>query len=252
MTERAVRRKEEPEYERLIRMIQNREGRPIPKADREAACLQVMEQFKYLIKRIASQTWRRDSGETRGDWHHETLTTFFELMVGDYTPHAQGGAAMFAPYIKQKLYYKMLYRSQRALQQQSRERASAFDVDLPYPSYVTHGVRTHTEGPLMTRELREAILANSAGIEETIIGEMRDSEIEAQLDEIKAIADAVLDERSKTIWHQFFYTPTLVKVIGEQLEPRISTSRVNQLINSARTRVLEELGRRRVAAALAH
>lgn len=235
----------EPEHEVLIRRIQNREG-SIPKAEREEALLELIKKFQYLIKKIANDVWRKEIGETPDDFQHDTLTTFLELVVEDYIPPRYGGQTTFAPYIQSKLYWKTLYRAQRLTTQRNR----AFSVDFTDKGLESNPDRSEQQVP---HALREALLANAGNVEDVIVQDMRDNEIAKQLMELRLIADdsRILDDRERFVWNAYFFSPLTVREIGEKIEPKIGTSRVNQLVGQVRQKVLAEYARRRIGRTLA-
>lgn len=243
-----LRRKPEPEYEKLIKVIQNRGGARISREEREAALLKLINQFRYLIRKTARDTWDKSTGERFEDFEHDTMTTFLELVVGDYTPIEFGGASPFGPYIQTKLYFKMKYHRQRAERQYQRFPNTDFQrVDFS-PS-VHGGLFDGREGAHIAC-VREAIYEQVVDVESEVIDRMTDAEITEMLHEIREIAKSVLDARERFIWGAYYFSPMQVKDIGSQLEPPIGTSRVNQIVQQARKKVLEELGRRSIARAL--
>jgi len=232
----------EPDYERLVKVVQNREGNH-PKEEREKALITLAQQFRYLIKKISTQCWRKATGETKEDFEHDTMTCFCEMVLVDYIPKAYGGLAHFGPYIQTKLYYRTLWRAQKAVRDSGRSFVSDFSGEYD-GNYQIKGTELIRKG--LSPEVRDAIVATSTNVEDDVIGQMRDDEIETLLHEIMSIAARVLDKREKFVWDAYLYSPMLVKEIGNKMEPPIGTSRVNQIVIIARKKVLEEFGRQRI------
>lgn len=244
----------EPRYESLICTIQQREGsKGVPRDEREAASIELIGLFKYLIKKIANLTWRKECGETRTDWEHDTMATFFELVISDFLPKKFGGAASFGPYIQQKLYWKMVYKGQKLCNSNNRL-TSVCDFEIENVEDISgarmlHGTRYAQVLNPFTSAIREAILANATGLEESYIESLRDQDIDKILAEIDQIV-STLDDRSIFVWRSYFYSDMSTKLIGESLVPPVGSSRVHQFVHKTRKTVLEELGKRRVSASL--
>lgn len=237
----------EPEYERLVKVVQNREGNHT-KQEREDALIDLAHRFRYLIKKIATKCWRKSTGESREDFEHDVMTTFCEMVLVDYIPKAYGGLAHFGPYVQNKLYWRTVYRAQTLV----RESMRTFTTDFAdsHTHDAAKGGAHGSTGSRLSPEIRDAILGMSTNVEDDVIGRMRDEEIQEQLNEVAAIAAQVLDEREKFVWDAYLYSPMMVKEIGGKLTPPIGTSRVNQIVIQARKKVLEELGRRKVLQSL--
>lgn len=236
----------EPEYERLVKVVQNREGNHA-KQEREDALIDLAHRFRYLIKKIATKCWRKSTGETREDFEHDVMTTFVEMVLTDYIPKAYGGLAHFGPYVQNKLYWRTVYRAQTLVRESMRTFATDYRDCYDHSHQWGDG---RSNGNALPTELREAILGMSTNVEDDVIGRMRDEEIQQQLAEVAAIAAQVLDEREKFVWDAYLYSPMMVKEIGSKLTPPIGTSRVNQIVIQARKKVLAELGRRKVLQSL--
>lgn len=237
-----IRRKPEPDYEKLIKVIQNRNGARVPREEREEALLNLIKRFQYLIRKTARDTFEiyaKKCGERWENWEHDTMTTFLELVVDDYIPIEYGGQAAFGPYIQTKLYFRMKYAGQKLEKHLERYALADFSI-IEIADLGTIGQNK------FKNEIREAIYAQMTDSSEEVLDELSDTQIKGLLAKIVLIAKEVLDERELFVWNAYFFSPVAVRDIGGQLNPQISTSRVNQIVQAARKKVFEELGKRQI------
>lgn len=232
-----------PRYEILIRRIQKRPGYVTEVHDRERDCEELIHLFRYLIRKIATKTWRAGNSETREDWFQDTMTAFIEFVLSDYLPKEFGGSAMFGTYIQNKLFWKMVYAGQKNLEHSAMHRQTNFHAE-------TASFESGDRVDHFSADLRGRILELSTGIEEHLIAEMRDEDVSRQLREVEEISKKVLDARELFLWDSFMTSPTTVRESGEKCNPPISGSRVHQIIATSRRKVLEEMGRRALKATL--
>lgn len=240
-----IRRQPEPPYEKLIKVVQNRNGASIPREDREMALLELIKSFRYLIRRVARDTYDeygKRNGERFEEWEHDTMTTFLELVVEDYVPIEFGGAAAFGPYIQTKLFFRMKYAGQKLEKQQERYALADFSV-------IEIADLGNISDNKFKSEIREAIYQQMTSSEEEVLETLNDIEVSQLLQKLRHIAKDVLDERELFIWNKYHFSPDAVRDIGGQLVPPISTSRVNQIVQQARKKIFEELGKRQLAEA---
>jgi hypothetical protein len=240
-----IRRQPEPPYEKLIKVIQNRNGARVPREEREQALLDLIHSFRYLIRKIAKDTfdaYAKSLGERFEDWEHDTMTTFLELVVEDYIPIEFGGQAAFGPYIQTKLFFRMKYAGQKIEKQYQR----ATLIDFSVLEQATGSVVEN----FLRGAVREAIYQQVTDSSEDLMDSFTDIEIRTMLNEIKDIAQKVLEPRELLVWGKYHFSGEAVRDIGGQLNPPISTSRVNQIVQGARKKIFETLGKRQIGAAL--
>lgn len=243
--------KPEHKCEELIRRIQSRDGLRVPREEREVALIELFQSFRYLIRRIAKDTFEeygKRLGETFQDWEHDTTTTFFELVVDDYVPIEYGGqSAAFAPYIQTKLYFKMKYAGQKMEKQAFRNISTDINEITEFdPDFAGRGARATS----LNYEIREALYANLTNAEEEVLRDLEDGEISKLLKQVVAIAKSCLDEREFFVWSHYHFSEDAVREIGPQLNPPISTSRVQQIVQQARKKIFEEIGKQQFALVL--
>jgi len=232
------------EINRLIDIAQMR-GKAVGLQDREDAILQLLEKFQYLIRKIAKKVYRSNSGYEWKDWEHDATTVFLELLVDDYIPKEHGGASGFAHYITQKLYFRLLHRSQQEVKHYTRTQShdlGAYDGVGEDESDGNHFLPAYQDE--LPTAVKEAILANTTDIEEGVMDNMRDEEMRSLFNEIVAIANKVLDKRERFVFFKYFYSHEYAKDIGPQMEPKVSKSRINQIVKTAREKIHKEIGRR--------
>lgn len=246
-----VRRKEEPEYEKKIKIIQNREGGRVDVRIREQYILDVIKQFQYLIQRIARHTWQvygKPVGQSHAEWHHETLTVFCELLISDYTPIEYGGAATFGPYIKTKLFCQMRWHGQKQQRHDSRHTNIDFSLIEMWdfePGQSEGNSKIYTE-------LRESIYQNVTDASEEVMQEVDDDAIVQKLGRICRIAQAVLDEDTLFVWNKYFFSEMTIADIGVflKMSPNTANAKIRRMLKDARRLIFEELGRQSIQDAL--
>lgn len=243
----AAQQKPEIECERLVKIAQNRDGQRISREEREAALVKLIHDFRYLIRKIARDTWSDATGERFENFEHDTTTTFLELIIDDYVPVSHGGASPFAPYVQSKLYWRMVDKAQRAKNHYRRQ----FSVSPREGRRGDGGSRT-TEpvNSQLDKFILESTFQNITETPDAVIEEFRDDQIRETLTLLNKIASEVLDERQRYVWKHYFFEKTQVREIGEKLNPPVGTARVHQLVQQARGLVLREFGKRQIGRAL--
>lgn len=227
---------DEPRYEFLIRRIQQRDGLVISREEREDDFVELIKQFEGFIKKIAKSTWKKSNKISLEDWHSDTISTFYEYIISDYIHPRYGGASPFAPYIKTKLYFRMVHKGQEENKYINRSFASEMHTVLD---------SEWTENNDLRKTVLRSMLENSISVEEEFIANKTDMAISEKLKEIKVIAKEILNERDHSIWEKYFYTGLKSRDIGASLDmPGLNSVNVNVSIKNSRTSILSELGKR--------
>lgn len=241
--------------ELLVRIIQSREGTPT-KEEREKAFEELLEMFRPLIRAIASRVYRGFRHVLHSDFatfYHDTITTAIELVLADYVPKKYGGKAMFAPYLQTKLYFRTLYRAQRALKHHERE----FSAEIAFrenddPWTTDSGVAkvmklAHDES--IGGQLDAAILAQAMESKETIFETFDRHELQKRVDKLVFIAKSCLDEREHFVWQSTLFTGLKMHEIATAINLQLTfgenpwnKQRVYNYYHKIRSKVLSAYG----------
>lgn len=278
------------EINELIRKAQNRNG-SVPRQQRDEALMELCRRFANLIKRHAKRVYRSASGYDLKEWHHDAITTFIELVISDYRLKEDGGSAFFGTYITQKLYFRLLYKSQESVLHYRRQgtfdpqhlnladacEGTASDRDVTETLYgnanrnrknksdIFHtneerfDIGINDDGAAVRSVLRDtptevfgAMVAtfHANGADEPVVTDDRRREIVAQAVNILQTAKRVLSERDYDIFEWRFASGLTGEEIAQRIKPALSTRSINRIAQTARERVLVELGRQSVGKAL--
>jgi hypothetical protein len=225
------------EMNRLIDVAQMR-GASIKLEDREAAIIELISRFQFLIRKIAKSVWRPNRGVEWAEWEHDAQTVFLELLVDDYVPKHCGGASGFTHYIQQKLYYRLLHKAQQELKRIERVTLADLGTEEQFEEAGDRGASHNSQ------EIQRAALQLTTELEDDVLSTFRTEDIKRKYDEILEIAKRVLDERETYVFKNYYLSGTYVRDIGPAMVPPISRARVLQLVKTVRDKIWKELGRR--------
>lgn len=249
---------EQDHPERLIEIIQNVSGR-ISKQEREDAMVILIHRFQYLIRKITNSLFFGYDLEKYNyrmeDFRSEVFLQFLELVYNDFRIKENledKKLAVFANYIKIKLYRRVQWSIQKYLKAQGYDSEISSDLemisnDLRFINF-RNGPGTSIMIP-MFHEIQEAILGNALNYDERVLEEMSDEHCRNTLDLLFRLATEVLTERDRQIWELYYLSGETAKEIAEKFisntnpDKTIDRSRVLQIATKSNEKILAAYGR---------
>ena len=260
--------------ERLIEVIQNISGN-VPKEKREAAAVELIKRFKYLIQSIVNKLFygyelQKKYGYEYQDFFQDALTEFCDLVLHDFrikenpNAHDNTGLAPFGSYIKTKLYRRVQWRMEQKLEKRygwRNEDGKRFnhEVVVDYMAALD-GRKLDAEATTSPSEraffyeLNGSVLSNVFSCDDQVLDDIKDEKIKAILDELIAISEneKIVPSRDGEIWRMYYLSGKIAVEIGEHMRdynnPEIARTvgqtRVRQVAKLTNTKIIAEFGKR--------
>lgn len=255
--------------ERLIEIIQNLSGN-VPKENREAAAVELIKRFKYLIQHVVNKLFYgyelKKYGYDYQDFFQDALTEFCDLVLNDFrikenpSGHDNTGLAPFGAYIKTKLYRRVQWRMEDKLEgygwrNKDGERRN-HEIMVDYGSVLdgrsSDKTRTASDSAFY-HELNESILSNVFSCDDVVLEAIKDEKIKAILVELIEISrdEKLIPSRDGEIWRMYYLSGRLAAEIGEhmrnynaEIARTVGQTRIRQVAKITNTKIIAEFGKR--------